>query len=44
MVFTKVMSKLSQQQSFAVLRRNFDGSTTAFAGCHRKLRGQSNFP
>ena len=39
MVFTEVTSKLSQQQNFAVIRKNFDGTSKAFATYHRKFRG-----
>ena len=39
MTFTKVISKLLRQQNFAVLRKNLDSTTTAFAECHRKLEG-----
>ena len=31
MVFTKVISKLSQWQNFAVIRKNLGGTTMAFA-------------
>ena len=39
MTFTKVISKLSWRQNFAVVRKNLDGTTTAFAECRRKFRG-----
>ena len=39
MTFTKVMSKLSRRQNFAVVRKNLDDTTTAFAECRRKFRG-----
>ena len=38
-VFTEVISKLSQQQNFAVIRKNFDSTSKAFATYHRKFRG-----
>ena len=44
----KVISKLLQQQNFAIVRKDLDGTMTAFAECHRKFRGlqscrQENF-
>ena len=39
MNFTKVISKLLRRQNFAVVRKNLDGTTAAFAECCRKLRG-----
>ena len=35
-VFTQVISKLSRQQNFAIIKNNL-GSTTAFSECHRKF-------
>ena len=37
--FTKVISKLSRQQKFAIIRENFDVTTMAFAECCHKFRG-----
>ena len=39
MVFTKVISKLPRRQNFAAIRKNLDGTMTAFAECRHKLRG-----
>ena len=39
MTFTKVISKLLRRQNFAVVRKNLDSTTTAFAECRRKFRG-----
>ena len=39
MAFTKVMSKLSRRQNFAVVRKNLDRTTAAFAECRRKFGG-----
>ena len=39
MTFTKVISELSQRQSFAVIRKNLGSTTTVFAKCHHKFRG-----
>ena len=39
MVFTKLISKLLQEENFTVGRKNLHGTTTAFAKCCRKFRG-----
>ena len=39
MTFTKVISKLSRRQNFAVVRKNLDDTTMAFAECRPKFRG-----
>ena len=38
MAFTEVIPKLSQQQNFPVIRKNFDSTSKAFATFYRKLR------
>ena len=41
-VFAKVISKLSQWQNFAVIRKSLEGTTTVFAECCHKFRGLRN--
>ena len=43
MTFNKVISKLSQWQNFAIIRKNLDSATTTFAKCCHKFIGLKLF-